>query len=421
MSDVPGRRTILEGSAWVFGASMLFNLCGFAFHAVALRKLGPEDYGALYALLSAATVAALPAGVLIAVVARFAAEFRALRDDSHIRGLAAGLTRIFGVLAIVYVVVAAVGARPLSTFLHVPAWTIPFCGIAAGLTMLSGTLRAVAVGTQDFRAYAVSTTAEGIAKVVSVAILATLALLGGLSAYICGVICGAIAIVWSLVRRYAATPDAKVHYDWQRIAASLGGSAALIVTITIMSNLDAVIVKHSFDAHAAGIYSAASIGGKILFYLVGFIPTVLLPHATDRHARGESAMRPLLTALGILFAFALVGLLAFALGGRILLPLLAGGSYDAALPLLTWYGIAMVFLALTNALATFGIATHRLAFSMPLVAGAVGTIGAIALWHPSLQTVVQTLLIGNVLTAAGAACALAIQGARGHGREALPV
>jgi O-antigen/teichoic acid export membrane protein len=404
---------MLGQGALVFGSTIVLGICGFAFHGIALRRLGPDDYGALYALISACSVAALPAGVLVAVVARFAAEFRALRDDSHVRGLLGGLTRAFGVAAVAYLAATIVGARPLSAFLHVPPNTIPLAGAIAGIAMLSAILRSVAQGTQEFHPYVISYSVEGAAKVLGIVALAALGLFGGMLAFLIGTICGAVIIAWALVRRYAATSASVVHYDWKRIAASIAGSAALMLAITTLSQMDVVVVKHSFSSTEAGIYSAASLGGKVLLYLVGFIPTVLLPQATDRHARGERASRPLFAAIGLLLAFALAGLLVFALGGHILLPLLAGGNkYDAALPLLTWYGLAMVFLALTNALGTFGIATHRLAFAVPIVVGAVGTIGSIAIWHASLLSVVQILVVGNALTALAVAVALAIQGVR---------
>ena len=66
---------------------MVLNVCGFVAHAVASRQLGVAAYGALYALINAALIAALPVAFVAPVVAQLAAEFRALHDDGHLRGL----------------------------------------------------------------------------------------------------------------------------------------------------------------------------------------------------------------------------------------------------------------------------------------------------------------------------------------------
>jgi O-antigen/teichoic acid export membrane protein len=178
----------------------------------------------------------------------------------------------------------------------------------------------------------------------------------------------------------------------------------------LMGYADVVIVKHFFDATQAGIYSAASLGGKILFFLVGFIPTVLLPQAADRHARGERTQGVLLASCCMLGFLAVCGLLSFRVLGIVLLHALVGHAYDAAQELLIWYGSAMALLALTNVLGSYGIATHRLAFSVSALLVTIGTLLIIAFYHPSLLSVVKTLFFGNLVTAVAVAATLGWQG-----------
>ena len=74
---------------------------------------------------------------------------------------------------------------------------------------------------------------------------------------------------------------------------------------------------------------------------------------------------------------ALCGLFVFQYFGLDVLHALVGRAFDAAAPLLVTYGLAMVLLALTNALTSYGIATHRLAFTVPLLICTLGTLAAI--------------------------------------------
>ncbi|MGB8964036.1 MAG: hypothetical protein WCB99_00220, partial [Candidatus Cybelea sp.] len=110
--------SMLKQSLLVFSAGMVLNVCGFVAHAVASRQLGVTMYGGLYALLNAAVIAALPAAFVAPVVAQLAAEFRALHDDGHLRGLTDGVAGAFARLAVIYLAIAAVGALPVARFLH---------------------------------------------------------------------------------------------------------------------------------------------------------------------------------------------------------------------------------------------------------------------------------------------------------------
>jgi O-antigen/teichoic acid export membrane protein len=402
---------MLKQSLLVFSAGMVLNVCGFLAHAVASRQLGVTVYGGLYALINAALIAALPAAFIAPVVAQIAAEFRALHDDGHLRGLTDGVAGGFAKLAAIYVVVAICGAVPFARFLHVPVWSIPFVGLLAGVALFVSAMRAVAQGTQDFIGYSVSNAIEGIAKVGAIGLLiaAGFKLGGGIVGFMMGPLCALIYLLARLKQRYATFARRGVRYDWRRIMNAGAGAAAATISLTLMGSADVVLVKHFFDAHSAGLYAAASLGGKTLLYLVGFVPTVLLPQAADRHARGAETREVLAGSLLMFAALALFGLFVFRYFGTEVLHALVGRAFDAATPLLVTYGLAMVLLALTNALTSYGIATHRLAFTVPLLIATLGTLAAIVVVHTTLATVVEILVVGNAVAAVAVVLSLALQ------------
>lgn len=401
--------------ALVFGASMFMNVCGFVFHMIAGHKLGPVVYGSLYALLSMSIVATLPIGLFNPVIVKFAAEFRALHDDSHLRGLTFDIARASVLLGAVFLIVAIVGMHAVATFMHVPPWAVVVTAIFIAISLLSGALRSIAQGTQRFTSYSVSIAIEGLSRVLLLVALAALGLFGGLFSLLLGALIGLGAIAYALVKRYYAALVHPITYDWRRIGAATWGSAAAACAATLIGNVDVIIVKHKFPAFEAGIYGAASLGGKILLYLVGFISIVLLPQAADRHVRGERTGRTIGTALAMFAAFSIVGLLVLRFEGTLIVSIMFGAKFLAAVPLLTWYGLAMVFLALTTALCSYGIATHRLAFAVPVLVCTVGTLIAVALADTSLIQVVMILVVGTAVMAASAAASVGIQAYRGQG------
>ncbi len=402
---------IVKQSLLVFSAGMVLNVCGFVAHAVASRQLGVTAYGGLYALINAALIAALPAAFVAPVVAQLAAEFRALHDDGHLRGLTDGIAGGFAKLGVVYLVVATLGAFPFARFLHVPVWSVPFVGLLAAVALFVNALRAIAQGTQDFIGYGLSNAVEGIAKVLGIGSLIAVgfALGGAVIGFLLGPLCALIYLGLRLRRRYALSEPHSVRYDWRRIFNAGAGAAAATVAIALMGSADVVLVKHYFAPHEAGLYAAASLGGKMLLYLVGFVPTVLLPQAADRHARGARTGEVLAGSLAMLSAVALCGLLLFYFFGLQVLHALVGHAFDAAAPLLVRYGLAMVLLALTNALTYYGIATHRLAFTVPLFVCTLGTLCAIVTVHPTLATVVEIMVVGNFAAALAVTVSLIFQ------------
>ncbi|MGB8626965.1 MAG: hypothetical protein WCD03_12465 [Candidatus Cybelea sp.] len=402
---------IVKQSLLVFSAGMVVNICGFIAHAIASRQLGVTEYGGLYALINAALIASLPAAFVAPVVAQLAAEFRALHDDGHLRGLTDSIAGGFAKLGALYLIVATIGAVPFAHFLHVPVWSVPFVGLLAGVTLFVNALRAIAQGTQDFVGYGFSNAAEGIAKVIGISLLIGLGLRlgGGVAGFALGPACALIYLGMRLKRRYAVSEPRAVRYDWQRILNAGAGAAAATIAIALMGSADVILVKHYFAPHEAGLYAAASLGGKMLLYLVGFVPTVLLPQAADRHARGARTREVLAGSLTMLVTVALCGIFVFYFFGLDVLHALVGHAYDAAAPLLVRYGLAMVLLALTNSLTYYGIATHRLGFTVPLFVCTLGTLSAIIAVHPSLNAVVEIMVLGNFAAALAVTVALLLQ------------
>ncbi len=407
---------ILRQGALVFFATMVLNVGGFVFHAIASRKLGVAEYGVLYTLISGCTIAAVPAALAVPVIARFAAEFRVLHDERHIRRLIVDVVRLFGALAVVYLALAFATMHPVGAFLHVPAWTVPFVAIMGGGMLLSGVLRGVAQGTQNYGAFTISCVTDGAAKVIVLAACMVLALglVGGALGFVAGIFGGAVAVGGALFFRYRRIGEHEIRYDWRRIALSGVGSAAITLAGVLMGSMDVVLVKHFFDANQAGIYSAASLGGKVLLYFVGFVPTILLPQATERHVRGERTRYALAACVVILVGIGIAGVIALKFFGIVLLHALVGHAFDAAGSLLLPYGTAMVCLALSGMLGSYGIATHRIAFAVPLIFCIVGTLISIALFHRTLEQVVTAVAVGNEVTVCAVAITIAAQAALGE-------
>jgi len=173
--------------------------------------------------------------------------------------------------------------------------------------------------------------------------------------------------------------------------------AAATLLISAMGFGDVLIVKHYFEPRAAGLYSAGALAGKMLFWLVNFVPAVVLPRAATKAALGSRATPVLLQALSAIAVLAGSGLVFYALFPRFVVTTLAGNAFAPAAAYVFPYGAATTLLATLNTVALYKIAVHRFDFIAPLAIVACGELLAIVLRHDNPQQVIEVLIVGNAL------------------------
>jgi O-antigen/teichoic acid export membrane protein len=225
--------------------------------------------------------------------------------------------------------------------------------------------------------------------------------LGG--ALAAGLIGSVVALAYTagvLWLRYRGITAGSLRLDYARLMRTSANVAVAMLCVTSLSFVDVIIVKHTFDAHTAGLYGATSLAGKMLFYLVSFVPAVLLPRAANLAMGGKAVLPVLLQALALVAFFAGGGLFLFASVPEFVVTALAGNAFVAAAPLLFLYGVATTLLAALNTAVFFKLGIHRFDFVVPLALVALLELIAITLVHDTPQRVIEILIVAN-------ACALA--------------
>lgn len=395
----------------VLAATLILNAGAFLFHAVVSRSLGVAGYGSLYAVISLALLAAFPANIFNTVISKIAAEFAALDDPTHLRALVLVGCKAFSFGLLIYFALGLLLAVPIGTFMHVPNWEVVLALSAAGCVNFVFALRAIAQGAQHFRAFSAALVMDGGLKSTLGAALAAgkFGITGGLAGFFAGTILSGAFTVWQLWAHFGTAARTTLRMDVRRLYSATAGATALTASIAILSYADVMVVKAFFSPHDAGIYAAASLGGKIMFFLVYFAPMVMIPKVVDSHSRRQNPLIALRGALAMVLALSTTGLLVFFLGGSLILRLLVGASFEQAAPLLSWYGLAMSLLAIANVIASYSIALHRFAFSLPLLFSALAEVAAIVLYHPNLHIVVMIVVLGNALAMIATSMSLLLQ------------
>jgi O-antigen/teichoic acid export membrane protein len=391
------RGGFVRDGAIVFASWMLINVLSYAIHFVLSRRLGISDYGAFASIIAVLAIFGIPAAIATMVVVKFVAEFHAVDDRGKIRTLSVRVLTGSGILSALVVFLAIAFRWQIAGYLHLSATAeVVAASCALGGGLLLPAVRAVLQGTQDFVAFAISISIDAVARVgLAVALVyAGYGVTGAFAAY-------AVASFLSLGYTLAAASGhwenvrAPLAIGARRLFATMGGAIVGTAAITFMGYIDVTLVKHFFSVTDAGIYSAASFGGKMLFFVVGFVPLLILPKAAQHAVAGKPARTILMQGVALTAALAGVGLAVFYLVPQIVIRITYGAAFIGAAPYLFEYGVAMSLLGITNVVVTYKVGLHRFGFVGPLLAMAVIEPLAIAFFHPTLNAVIHVLLAAN--------------------------
>lgn len=373
---------------------MAVNVCNYGYHFFMTRWLGPASYGVLSSVVALMLLSGVPALIATSVIVKYAAEFSATGADGKVHALYVRAVWWLGAIASILVALSVLYSGEISAFLRLndPGLVIiASFGIALGLAIPA--FRGVLQGVQDFSRLAVSTAVEGLGKAILGVLLTVVGfgLRGAVAGYAAGTL---IALTYSYfaLTRYRVSMPAAIGVAVGGLLKATTGVAAAILGTTLLSSIDLILVKHFFPPEQAGIYAAASLAGKVLLFVGGFIPPLVLPKVAARNAQGSSASSILLLSIAMSAALSAVGLLCTALMPHAIIRLFAGASYDGAASILLPYAAAMAVLAMLQIASNYLIGVHRYRFAVVLLAGGVAEIVAIAICHQSLTLVTYEIL-----------------------------
>jgi O-antigen/teichoic acid export membrane protein len=375
------------------------NLGNAAFHLLSARLLGPEQYGAVVALITVQGYIALPFGGVQYAVARFVAE-DAARGSA---GAVAAFTRraLVGttILAVTVTIVLAAASPLLGHSLGVTS-LLPV--VLTSLYMLPAlftpTISGIAQGLQRFGLISLSLVAGAGGRVLLILALIPFGLgVGGVmgATFVAGML--ALIPVAPFVASWARHPapfgaGPANHDVLKYLAPVVGGTLA----ITSLTTADLIVAKLALSSHDAGIYGAASFIGRLLLYLPMTIATVLLPKVTSRAAVDADTREILHASVAVTAAFSLLGTALLVLVPHLVIGLTFGGKYDGAIPLIGLFGIAMTLYAVLNVQLAYQLGHGRQGMAVLLLVGAVTQLALYAVIHGSTYQLVGT----NLATAA---------------------
>jgi len=405
----------LRQNVLLFLANMGTSAFSYLFHPIVGHLLGPAGYGTVLALSSLSVVLLIPTQVVANIAIKFSADLTAqhsLGQVSHLIRRATVYTLLLGVVA----TAIFVGLSPLlAGFLKLAPTYVVITSLGFIIAFAHPLNTGVIQGRQQFAWFAAFNFLVAAVRVGATAVV----LLAGSG--INGVLWASLVtsvVIYALtfvplrdVLRVKPRPIPSIR---PLVTYSLGATFVVSGSL-LLTNTDTILTKHFFSATDAGYYIALVTIGRIVLFVGGSFAWVLFPKVAALHQEGQ----PYHAVLGWTFAgtcilsSAVVVLFWFFPDKLVTLIFHAPAAVSREL---FWYGLAMLFLALSNVLITYFLSLARMAFVPFLLLCCALQAALILVWHGSIAQVVAAVTVVMAVLFCGLAALYVVDARRDRRR-----
>lgn len=398
------RRATRDGAV-IAVAMAVMNLTTYGFTILAARVLGPEEYGALAAVMGLLLVVnVLSLGLQATGARRVSASSDHARDlptiESEVISTSYESALVLGVLAL--------AATPLVTaVLNLDSWgAAALIAVTAVPLSVMGGQAGILQGERRWAPLAAIYVAMGVGR-LGFGALGLLLYPDDLGA-MAGVAVGAflpVVVGWLALRHPsralgAAAAATRPRSRWQPggvLRETLHNSHALLAFFAL-SNTDVVIARSVLGEHPAGLYA----GGLILTKAVLFLPQFVVVIAFPSMSRRESDRRTHLVGLALVMVIGAVTVAAVALMSGLALVFIGGPEYAALQDRLWVFAVLGTVLAMLQLMVYDVVARQhqRMVFvvwgalaALLCIAPFVGSVDALLVAVVSVDVVLLLLLL----------------------------
>ncbi len=385
-------------ATFIFVATTLANIGAFLFHVYMGRHLTPADYGILYTLLALLMIVSVPGGTIQTVITKYASHFRAHNQYGKIRFLFLhSLKKLFLYGGIGFLIFIALSGH-IARFEQIPSrLPVVIVGFILLFSVVSPAAGGIVQGLQRFDYLGWSMILGTLLRLISGIILVIIGfgVNGAMSASIIGILFGLFIIFIPLRSLFQEKTNERV--DFKELYRYSAPVVLALLCFMILTNVDAVLVKHFFSPLEAGNYSAAAMVGRIILFLPMAVVIVMFPKTSELYAQKKDSsliLKKSLIYVGLLAGGATLICLLFP---RFPLWLLWGNRFQDSIPLAGKFALAMTFFGLVNILFFYQLSIHRFRFLYFACVFTLLQIIALALFHNTLSQVVWILVVNGIL------------------------
>jgi len=166
---------------------------------------------------------------------------------------------------------------------------------------------------------------------------------------------------------------------------------------TVPANIDVIMVKHFFDEYDAGIYTATSVLGKIVFFIPGAVSAVMFPKVSGMHTQKKRTFSLLNMCLIIACSLSGPVALAYLLTPSLIVNFIFGPKYMEATSLVGIYGLTMFFFSLSVIVSSYNLAIHNLKYIRILAFFIFLLIFLLSIFHRTMEGIVIIMFCMSII------------------------
>jgi O-antigen/teichoic acid export membrane protein len=399
----------ISSGAIVLIGGLFVNILNYSFTLIISRLVGVAVFGEVSALIGLSIIVSVPAAALTLLVAREASVRKAAGEHDLVPHVVSYIRKNTILLALVLWFGMLLILPYLENALHIPSTPFLIFSLIIPISLFVSIQLGAFQGLQDFPDFVIQNSIVALIKLFgSIAlVLLGFALSGVVTALVLGYALALIYGFYALRKHFRKNgvliAERKTHHHSPDFLRQLRGPLlraypALLLTtllLALLSNVDVVLAKHYLSAADAGFYGALSTIGSIIVYGITAFVTVMLPMAAESHAKKGKSGQVLALSLSFIVLIAISAVLVFTLIPNFIVNIMFGARYLTIAPYLGLYAVAMLFEALSIALANYSIAIRNRTFLVAFVAGIALELGLIALYHASIGAVVTMVVISS--------------------------
>lgn len=393
--------SLLKYSGIIFIATIFGGVINYLFQVYVGRALGPEGYGEFSALVSLLYITSVPAGTISTTIALFISEYRAKSEFGKIKYLLIYSIKKLFIFGIAGFILIGIVSGAIASYLNLTS-KIPI--LIIGLIFIVSAIYPIATGAlqglQKFTHAGINGILGSIFKLVS-GILLVYAGWGVNGAILSLFLSPLFAFLFALVPLRSIFKEVSIKTQNMEILRFSFPVLITILVITLISNIDVMIVKHYFNAQEAGYYSAASLISKIIFFATGSIATVMLPKVSEIHLKKENTLIILKNCLAYTFLISILSIIVYWMAPTFVVGLLFGREYTETTRIIGTLGVAMMFFSLSYMIIIYNMAVKNFRFIYGTTAILLLEIILLSVFHETLYVVVKILAALFILLFAG--------------------
>src|SRR3989344_4442026 len=372
---------LLENTMIIAVTSVLANMFNYIFYFYTARKLGPEQYSVFGALLSIYFIFFFLTNIMNYIVIQYVSYFRAKTQFDKIRRMFDLTTKSMTIVGFSIFLALVILSAPIRHFIkHDSIVPIVFLGLFIWAYVILATFFGMLNGNQKFRFLGAGRVTDGFFTLVFGAVFLRLFFAALLT----------IPFVIVPLKFLFSIQPARIGDVG--ILPYILKSIGLSLIIGIMLNIDVIMVKIFFTSLDAGYFAAASLMGKIIFFVSTGMLSVMFPKAAELHSNGEDSSPLLKDALTYTATIGFSITLLYLVFPNFFAHILFSADYKIA-NLIGLYALSTTFLALTNVFVMYNMAIKRFSTAFTLLPFAVLEIVVISVFRSSLFVVLSLMCL----------------------------